>query len=218
MQVIAFNGSPRKGWNTATLLEAVLAGAASQGAEVEMVHLYDLQYQGCASCFACKTRAHPPERGCTRRDGLTELLGRAARADALVLGSPIYLGTVTGEMKSFFERLVFPYLAYDGSYSSLFPRRIRTAFVYTMNLGEAAMVERGYPIHLDSNARYLGRMFGSCETLCSTDTCQFEDYGRMAADGFDAAHKQRRRAEQFPKDRAAAFALGVRLAAPAGEG
>jgi multimeric flavodoxin WrbA len=42
MEVIAFNGSPRKKWNTATLLEKALEGAASQGAETKLVHLYDL--------------------------------------------------------------------------------------------------------------------------------------------------------------------------------
>ena len=54
MKVIAVNGSPRKKWNTATLLERALEGAASKGAETELVHLYDLDFKGCVSCFACK--------------------------------------------------------------------------------------------------------------------------------------------------------------------
>jgi multimeric flavodoxin WrbA len=56
MKVMAFNGSPRKKWNTATLLEKALEGAASQGAETELIHLYDLDFKGCISCFAYKTR------------------------------------------------------------------------------------------------------------------------------------------------------------------
>jgi len=56
MLAIAMNGSPRKKWNTATLLEKALEGAASQGAETELVHLYDLNYKGCISCFACKLK------------------------------------------------------------------------------------------------------------------------------------------------------------------
>jgi Multimeric flavodoxin WrbA len=55
MKIIAFNGSPRKKWNTATLLQKALDGAASKGAETELIHLYDLNYKGCISCFACKT-------------------------------------------------------------------------------------------------------------------------------------------------------------------
>ena len=63
MKVLGFNGSPRKNWNTAMLLEKALEGAASEGAETELIHLYELNYKGCISCFACKTReavsSHP---------------------------------------------------------------------------------------------------------------------------------------------------------------
>ena len=52
MHVLAINGSPRKNWYTATLLEQALAGAAETGAETELVHLYDLNFKGCTSCFA----------------------------------------------------------------------------------------------------------------------------------------------------------------------
>ena len=49
MKVIAINGSPRKNWNTDTLLKKTLEGAASVGAETEIVHLYDLTFRGCVS-------------------------------------------------------------------------------------------------------------------------------------------------------------------------
>jgi hypothetical protein len=51
MNVIAFNGSPRKEWNTATLLKSALEGAASCGAQTELVHLYDLDYKGCTGAM-----------------------------------------------------------------------------------------------------------------------------------------------------------------------
>jgi len=51
MKVIALNGSPRKKWNTATLLKHALDGAASKGAETELIHLYDYNYKGCISCL-----------------------------------------------------------------------------------------------------------------------------------------------------------------------
>ena len=43
MQVIGINGSPRKQWNTATLVVKALEGAVAQGAKTELVHLYDLE-------------------------------------------------------------------------------------------------------------------------------------------------------------------------------
>jgi multimeric flavodoxin WrbA len=51
MKAIGVNGSPRKKWNTATLLKKALEGAASEGAKTALVHLYDLDYKGCISCF-----------------------------------------------------------------------------------------------------------------------------------------------------------------------
>lgn len=51
MKILAFNGSPRKNWNTATLLNKALEGAASQGAETELIHLYDLHYKGVYKLF-----------------------------------------------------------------------------------------------------------------------------------------------------------------------
>jgi multimeric flavodoxin WrbA len=56
MNVIAINGSSRKKWNMATLLRYALDVAASQEAETEQVHLYDLGFTGCTSCFACKLK------------------------------------------------------------------------------------------------------------------------------------------------------------------
>lgn len=56
MKAIAVNGSPRRNWNTATLLRKALDGAKSVGADTELIHLYDMQYRGCISCFACKRK------------------------------------------------------------------------------------------------------------------------------------------------------------------
>ena len=70
MQVIGINGSPRKQWNTATLVAKALEGAAAQGAKTELVHLYDLDFKGCTSCFACKTRGGKSYGRCAMQDGL----------------------------------------------------------------------------------------------------------------------------------------------------
>ena len=55
MKIIAINGSPRENKNTGTLLKKALEGAESCGAEIEFINLYDLDYKGCISCFACKS-------------------------------------------------------------------------------------------------------------------------------------------------------------------
>ncbi len=212
MKVIAFNGSPRKEWNTATLLEKALEGASSQGAQTDLVHLYRLNYKGCISCFACKTIGHESFGRCAVKDDLAPVLRKIEEADALILGSPVYFGTVTGEMRSFMERLLFPYLTYTDPPDSLFPRTIRSAFIYTMNCPEGQVEERGYPHHFGLNEMVLQMVFGASESLCSYDTYQFEDYSKVLATRFNPERKAKRRAEIFPQDCEKAFELGVRLA------
>ncbi|MCX6690262.1 MAG: flavodoxin family protein [Methanoregula sp.] len=209
--IIAINGSPRKKWNTAMLLEKALEGAASQGRETELIHLYDLDFKGCTSCFACKLKGGKSYGRCAVRDGLTTVLDGIHDADALILGSPIYFGTVTGEMRSFMERLLFPYLVYTNPPSSLFERKIHTAFIYTMNVSEQQMKEYGYPLLIAANAHVLSRTFGHSESLYAFETLQFEDYDKVVFSYFDPAARRERRKTVFPEDCRRAFELGVRL-------
>ena len=212
MKVIAFNGSPRKKWNTATLLEKALEGAASQGAETELVHLYDLDFKGCKSCFACKTRDGANYGKCAVQDDLTPVLKKVEQVDAMILGSPFYFGTVSGEMRSFMERLMFPYLKYAAPPRSLFPKKINTGFIYTMNARQEGMKPSGQEGRVTHNERLLQMLFGASESLCSFDTYQFEDYSKVVADLFDPEEKARRREEVFPKDCEKAFEMGVGFA------
>jgi multimeric flavodoxin WrbA len=212
MKVLAINGSPRKKWNTAMLLGKALEGAASSGAQTELIHLYDLDFKGCTSCFACKLKGGKSNGKCAMKDGLTPVLDKLSKADAFVLGSPIYFGTVTGEMRSFMERLLFPYLAYTLPPQSLFGRKIPTAFIYTMNVSEDLMKQASYPVHMNLNENVLSRIFGHAESLCSFETLQFEDYDKVVFNYFDPEVRRERRRTVFPEDCKKAFALGARLA------
>jgi len=212
MKVLAFNGSPRKKWNTATLLEKALEGSASQGAETELIHLYDLNYKGCVSCFACKTKGGKSYGKCAVKDDLTPIFKKIEATDAIILGSPIYFGTVSGEMKSFMERLLYPYMKYSDPPQLLFPKKINTGFIYTMNATEEQMKKFGFAQHIRLNEIILKMIFGASESLFSCDTYQFKDYSKVVADRFDADKKAQRRKEVFPKDCEKAFEMGARFA------
>ena len=212
MKVLAINGSPRKTWNTATLLKKALKGAASQGAETELIHLYDLRFTGCTSCFACKTKGGKSYGRCAVKDGLAPVLKKVEAADALILGSPIYFGNVSGEMRSFLERLLFPYFTYTDPPQSLFPKKIPTAFIYTMNVPEEMMREWGYERVFSQLQWLLQMVFGASEFLYCCDTLQFKDYTKVVADRFDPEKKARRRREVFPQECELAKAMGARLA------
>lgn len=216
MKVIAFNGSPRKSWNTATLLKHALEGAASRGAETELVHLYDFSYQGCISCFACKLREGKSFGRCAVNDDLTPILDKAHEAGALILGSPIYFGMPTGVIRSFIERLLFQYHTYDAAYSSKFNRKIPIGLIYAMNVDRERMAAIGYDRTLLVTEMAFKRCFGAAETLLATDTYQFDDYSRYETSGLDEKSKARRRAEVFPEDCRKAFEMGVRFAEQCG--
>lgn len=211
MKLVGINGSPRKKWNTATLINEALNGARSEGAETELIHLYDLDYKGCNSCFACKTRGSKSYGKCNVKDDLKEVFEKIEDADAVILGSPIYFGVVTGEMRSFMERMIFPYFTYTNPPESLFSNKIKSAFIYTMNIPEEQVEEYGYPIQFESNKRLLTLLFGSYEAFFSYDTYQFNDYSKVVADKFDPEHKAQYRDKQFPIDKEEAFKLGARM-------
>jgi multimeric flavodoxin WrbA len=212
MKVIAINGSPRKKCNTATLLKNALEGAESEGAETELIHLYDLNYKGCKSCFSCKIKGGKSYGRCAVNDDLTSIFRKVEESDALILGSPIYLGTVTGEMRSFMERLIYPYLTYNNPPKSLFPKKINTGFIYTMNVKKEQVKESGYNLIFATNEYYFKLIFGDSESLLSFDTYQFKDYSKVVSDRFDAEEKAKTRREVFPEDCKRAFEMGTKFA------
>ena len=212
MYIIAINGSPRKNGNTATLLNKALEGASSQGATTELINLYDLNFKGCVSCFACKLKGGKSYGKCAYKDELTLVLDKIESADAVILGSPIYFGDVTGEMRSFIERLVFQYLVYDENYSSLNDKRKPIGFIYTMNAPESMIKEIEYDRIISRYENYFEKFMGPTESLLATDTYQFSDYSKYVATAFDAAAKAKRRQEVFPQDCQKAFAMGIRFA------
>ena len=216
MKAIAVNGSPRKDWNTATLLQHALHGAASQGAETKLVHLYDYDYKGCVSCFSCKLKNGDSYGKCATRDDLRPILAEATEGAAIIVGAPIYLGSITGMTKSFLERLLFPYLVYDQNHSSRFKGKLPTGFIYAMGANESRAESAGYPQSFRLMEGVLGRTFVSSEDLVVSDTYQFDDYSQYETSGFDVEGKKKRRQEVFPQDCKLAFEMGARLVGQSG--
>lgn len=209
MKVIAINGSPRENWNTHILLEKCLNGAKEIGAETELINLYDINFKGCISCFACQRKGVKIYK-CAMKDDLEPILQKICECDALVLGSPIYFGNITGEMRSFIERLLFPYCSYELKPSS-FGKKIKTAFIYTMNVPCFAIPYLGYHRLFNYNKKQMKHIFGDSESLIVTATYQFSDYSKYAVTVFNGEKRLKRREKVFPKDCEKAFLLGKRL-------
>ena len=101
MKVIGINASPRKGANTQTLVEAILAGAAQEGAHTRLVNLRDLTINGCIGCEGCKKHLGK----CVQKDDLSPLLQEMTTYDAIVMGTPVYWFHVTSQFKMLVDRL-----------------------------------------------------------------------------------------------------------------
>lgn len=209
---IFVNGSPRKKWNTAKMLESAMKGAQEAGAEVEMVNLYDIDFKGCKSCFACKLKNSKCNGICALKDDLRPVLERCREADVLVLGSPVYYSYPTGEIRSFMERLMFPIGTYMyerpegesnghlGRHICLRDKVIPTGMILTMNCPEDYMRDIGYPAILDENAKCMADIFGYSETLYVCNTYQFSDYSRYDFNLFSEEDKRKYRDEHIEID------------------
>lgn len=213
MKVMAINGSPRKkGWNTVSMLQHALAGARAAGADTELVHLYDLNFSGCISCFSCKKIGRKQVGVCAVDDGLTPVLNAIRESrDAFIIGTPVYYGCESATTRALLERLFFPYNSYATDRHSLFPRRIKTGLIYTMNVSQDVVGKWGYDRHFEATRGQIERYFGSCELLLATETMQYSDYAKYDSEMFDAPARQKRHAEVFPQECKQAEELGARL-------
>lgn len=206
--IILIDGGPRKTMNTAQMLQHVADGARSVGEQVEVktIRLYDLNYRGCMSCMACKIKGKA-SNVCRFKDALTPVLEEIAQADGLVLASPIYFGDVTGQMRTFLERLAFPWLSYN-DYSMTAPKRMPVILIETMNGTPDRNNSQGY----GSMEYCIASALGKPDHLNAYNTYQVKDYSRFELAGFSEEAKRQYREQHWQDDLQRAFDAGRSLA------
>jgi len=215
-KVLIFNASPRKNFNTAKLLKEAQKGAEQAGAQVEYFNLYDYNFKGCMSCFACQRKGSTTNNVCAIKDEIRPLLEKCVQADALIFGTPVYFSYPTGVFRSFVERLMFANNTYmpdkvNGGYKVQLDRTIPTGVIFTMNCPENLADKINYNTILEENVKSLNHIMGYAQALYSYDTYQFTDYSKYNCEMFDEKHKRQVRDTQFPKDLKSAFELGKKL-------
>lgn len=205
-KIIIIDGGPRKNMNTAAMLAKVAEGATQAGAEAKVVRLYDLAYKGCISCLACKIKGRA-SNVCKFKDALTPVLEEIAQADGLVLGSPIYFGDVTGQMRTFLERLAFPWLSYN-DYSMTAPKKMPVLLIETMNGSPERNNSQGY----GSMEYCIAAALGQPEHLIAYNTYQVRNYDNFELAGFSEEAKRKWRDEYWEQDLQKAYEAGKRMA------
>jgi len=111
MKVLSVNGSPRQQGNTHAMLDRVCTALAKHGVEIDHAYLQGLGLAQCNACMVCAQkrdgRCHLPD------DGVNDLIERSRSTDVILLGSPVYFGSLTGQIKAYMDRVGFVSRATD---------------------------------------------------------------------------------------------------------
>ena len=101
MNIVVLSGSPRKGGNTAIMVEAFKEGAESAGHAVEVVDVAARKISPCRACKHCFSHGGD----CAIPDDMAEIRESLKRADMLVFASPIYWFDVSAQLKLAIDRM-----------------------------------------------------------------------------------------------------------------
>ena len=207
-KIIIIDGGPRKNMSTAKLLQRFAEGtkSASNDVEVKTIRLYELDYKGCMSCMACKLKGKA-QNICRFKDALTPILEEIALVDGIVLGSPIYFGEVTGQMRTFLERLSFPWLSYN-DYSLTAPKRMPVVLIETMN----GTPERNNSNHFGTMEWCITTALGEPQRIIAYNTTQVAKYDNYELGSFSEEAKHAWRNTHWEEDMQKAYEAGCQMA------
>ena len=101
-KILILNGSPRKNGKTASLVNAFAEGAESAGNEIKNLYLQGMNIKGCIACEACSRNGGICSQ---KNDDMEQVAEAYLRADVVVFASPMYWGTISGQLKTCIDRL-----------------------------------------------------------------------------------------------------------------
>jgi multimeric flavodoxin WrbA len=146
-KLVGFVGSPRKSGNTESLVAAILGGAKEKGAETKLVRLAERNISGCQGDYACRQTGR-----CVRKDDMQECYDDVMGANAVILGSPVYMWQMTAQTKLFVDRL----LAFlNPDYSTRIKKGTKLVLVYTQGQPDTQMF-MPYFQHTQKMFNFLG--------------------------------------------------------------
>ncbi len=99
MKVLGIAASPRRQGNTEILLDKALEGAREAGAETGKIILNELHFSPCQECGGCDKTGI-----CTVNDDMQEIFRQIDSADAIIVASPIFFGSIAAQLKMMIDR------------------------------------------------------------------------------------------------------------------
>ena len=143
MKIACLLGSPRLEGNSATIAKQFIKTATNLGAKIRIFELNRLTYRDCQGCLTCKTKLDQ----CVLKDDLTEVLQAIKEVDAVLLSTPVYMGDIPGQVKSFIDRtysfMVPDYIHRPANARSRVPSGKKGVLIITQGAPEGAFTEVG---------------------------------------------------------------------------
>ena len=103
MKCLAIHSSPNTDGLSAATAQAVLDGFASEGGDVELIHLNHMDIKPCKACERGWGQCR--EGDCIQKDDLETIREKIREADAFVFVTPVYWHDLSESAKKFLDRL-----------------------------------------------------------------------------------------------------------------
>lgn len=100
MKVLGISGSPREGATSAVVREALAQAEQFGGVETSFFSVRGKKINYCIHCDHCIEQ----KKGCVFKDAMDELYPVMESADVWILGTPVYQGSMSGQLKALLDR------------------------------------------------------------------------------------------------------------------
>jgi multimeric flavodoxin WrbA len=161
MKMLLICGSPRKG-NTEWILQHLNSAAENRGINSTLVLLRKQTIKSCMGCLSCEAGGDNRAGICKTKDAMQELYTYMLQSDIIVMGTPVYFGMLSGQLKTFMDRTC-----------AIWPK------LKGKKLAGVAVAEEGISAALDNIKTYADicsmKWAGGFSTLANTRTEVSED-------------------------------------------
>lgn len=108
VKIIGISGSPRKKGHTAVMVqEALKAASKVENVKTEYFTVAELNIEPCRSCSNKAGELICAKRPCIIKDDMTNMLyEKLLEADGIILGSPVYFGSISAQLKAILDRTI----------------------------------------------------------------------------------------------------------------